>query len=193
MRKEHYFPPAKWTREFRQALRLSDVHFKVYLYLESAPESHATGIYFITLGAVAEVLREERETVAKIVFDLERLNLIFWDAEASVVWVPCVCQEQFRWSTRANRDRARDFRLTEARRHLDNLPNSRLVDLFRHRWPAFSQGEGATQGATQGALPVTTPSYSYLGTKLGGLANRAGKMEFPAQDENGLDLAGGAL
>ena len=33
MRKDHYLPPAKWTRQFRQALRLSDVHLKVYAYL----------------------------------------------------------------------------------------------------------------------------------------------------------------
>ena len=212
MRSDHYLPPAKWTREFRQALRLSDAHLKVYAYLESAPESHATGIYFVTLGAVAEMLREERETVAKIVDDLERVNLLFWDAEASVVWVPCVCGEQFRWTNRAGRDRSRDFRLTEARRHLDNLPPSPLADLFRHRWPIFgeeaptqgayqgayqgaTQGayQGATQGATQAPLPVPPPSYKDLVQRIGGLANHAGSMELSAQDEHGLDLAGGAV
>ncbi len=53
MRKEHFSTPAKWTREFRQALRLSDAHLKVYAYLESAPESHPSGIFFITLAAIA--------------------------------------------------------------------------------------------------------------------------------------------
>ena len=143
MRKDHYLPPAKWTRQFRQALRLSDVHLKVYAYLESAPESHPTGIYFITLAAIAEMTGEERETVAGIVDDLERIGLVMWDAAASVVWVPCVCGEQYRWTNRPRRKTEEDYRLIEARKHLDDLPPSRLVNLFRQAWPIF--GEAPTQ------------------------------------------------
>jgi hypothetical protein len=193
MRKEHFHPPAKWTREFRQALRLSDAHLKVYAYLESAPESHPTGIYFVTLAAVAEMTGEDRETVAKIVDDLERTGLVMFDSVASVIWVPCVCAEQYRWTRRPSRKATEDYRLIDARRHLDNLPPSRLVSLFRQAWPIFDAREGATQGATQAPTqaptqgantiyllpdpPLTTPP-----------AARPAK--FPPIDENGLDVEG---
>ena len=128
MRKEHFTPPAKWTREFRLALRLSDVHLKVYAYLESAPESHPTGIYFITLAAIAEMTGEERETVAGIVDDLERIGLVMWDAAASVVWVPCVCGEQYRWTHRPRRK-------TGARRDSKSADSSRRRTGHRRAWP----------------------------------------------------------
>jgi hypothetical protein len=158
MRKEHLQPPAKWTREFRQALRLSDAHFKVYSYLESAPESHPTGLYFITLSAIAEMTGEDREAVAQIVDDLERIGLVMWDAVASVAWLPCVCAEQYRWSNRPQRKPEEDYRLIEARKHLESLPPSRLVALFRQSWPIFDRPEGATQAPRQ--APTQAP---YLG------------------------------
>lgn len=187
MRKDHYQPPAKWTREFRQALRLSDAHLKVYLYLESAPESHATGIYFVTLGAVAEMLSEERETVAKIVDDLERIGLVMWDSAASVVWVPCVCAEQYRWTNRPNRKHEHDYRLIEARRHLNSLPTSRLVALFLQAWPIFGTGEGAYQGATQAPHQgANTSPCSASPSQSSKTARSAAK--FPPLDEAGLDM-----
>jgi len=33
MRKEHYSPPRKWTREYAQALRIGLEHFAVYALL----------------------------------------------------------------------------------------------------------------------------------------------------------------
>lgn len=154
MRKDHYTPPAKWTREFRQALKLSDAHFKVYAYLESGLESHATGIYFVTLSAIAEMVRDDRDNVARIMGDLEEFGLILWDDNADVVYVPCVCAEQFRWTGKAKADR--DYRLIEAKRHLASLPRSNLVELFLSRWPIFKPDEGATQGAWEGAMQGAT-------------------------------------
>ncbi|SDX70369.1 hypothetical protein SAMN05421644_11028 [Allochromatium warmingii] len=149
MRKDHYSPPAKWTREFRGALKLSDAHFKVYSYLENALESHATGIYFITLSAIAEMVCDERDFVARIMEELESAGLILWDAKADVVYVPCVCGEQFRWSGRAGKDPEKDFRVTDGRRHIQSLPTSYLIELFLSRWPIFKTDEGAYQGAYQ--------------------------------------------
>ena len=191
MRKEHFTPPAKWTREFRQALRLSDAHLKVYTYLESAPESHPTGIYFITLAAIAEMTGEERVTVAKIVDDLERCGLVMWDAVASVVWVPCVCGEQYRWTHRPQRKTGEDYRLIEARKHLDDLPPSRLVNLFRQAWPIF--GEAPTQGATQ--APTEAPYQGANTTPCTASPSQSSKSarpapKFPPLDEAGLDVEG---
>ena len=193
MRKEHFHPPAKGTREFRQALRLSDAHLKVYAYMESAPESHPTGIYFITLAAVAEMTGEERDTVAKIVDDLERTGLVMFDSVASVIWVPCVCAEQYRWSQRPTRKHD-DFRLIEARKHLDNLPPSRLVALFRQAWPIFDVREGATEGAiqapTQAPYQGANTSYCIPDAPLT-THPTAPTAKFPPLDENGLDIREG--
>lgn len=150
MRKDHYLPPSKWTREFRRALRLSDAHFKVYAYLESGIESHRTGIYFINLASIGEMVGEDRETVGSIIDDLERVGLVLWDREASVIWVPCVCAEQFRWRRQQTAWKAADYKVIEARRHLELLPPSRLVEMFLAQWPAFAPSEeGASQGASQ--------------------------------------------
>ncbi|NCA91206.1 MAG: hypothetical protein EOM92_20600 [Gammaproteobacteria bacterium] len=190
MRKEHFTPPAKWTREFRQALRLSDAHLKVYTYLESAPESHPTGIYFITLAAIAEMTGEERVTVAKIVDDLERCGLVMWDAVASVVWVPCVCGEQYRWTHRPQRKTGEDYRLIEARKHLDDLPPSRLVNLFRQAWPIFGEAptQAPSQGATQAPYQGANTIYLFPDPPPPPTPGRAAN--FPPLDENGLDMEG---
>ena len=189
MRKEHFTPPAKWTREFRQALRLSDAHLKVYTYLESAPESHPTGIYFITLAAIAEMTGEERVTVAKIADDLERCGLVMWDAVASVVWVPCVCGEQYRWTHRPQRKTGEDYRLIEARKHLDDLPPSRLVNLFRQAWPIFTPGEAPTQAPTQAPYQgANTTPCTASPSQSSKSARPAPK--FPPLDEAGLDVEG---
>lgn len=148
MRKDHYTRPVKWTREFRTAIKLGDVHFKVYAYLESAPESHATGLYFITVSAIAEMVREDRDIVASILDDLDRCGLALWDQEASVVYVPCVCAEQFRWKD-DGKPKESDKRVLEAKSHLRNLPATRLLAAFLARWPVFD--EGAYQGASYGA------------------------------------------
>ena len=171
MRKDHYSPPKKWTREFRQALKLSHQHLVVYAYLEGGPESHSTGIYFVVPAAVAAMTGLEEDDARRIMQDLERVGLIHWDEDADIVWVPCVCDEQFRWHT-PEKSR-RDYRTDEARRHVADLPDSHVVRLFLGVWPVFAQGavEGATQGATQGAVegattsPIPIPSYTPPGVR----------------------------
>ncbi|WP_295431035.1 hypothetical protein [uncultured Thiodictyon sp.] len=162
MRKDHYSAPVKWTREFRQALKLGDLHFKLYAYLEGGPESHATGLYFVTPAAIGEMIREDRESVLTGLEDLESIGLILWDRAADVVLVHAVCAEQYRW--RKTNPKGPDLRVIEGRRHLRALPRTQLLDLFLGRWPIFQddaegayQGasEGAYQGAWQGATPTT--------------------------------------
>lgn len=190
MRKDHFTPPAKWTREFRQALRLSDAHLKVYAYLESAPESHPTGLYFITLAAVAEMTGEDRETVARIVDDLERIGLVFWDAMASVIWVPCVCAEQYRWTNRPQRKTQEDYRLVEARRHLDSLPPSHLVLLFNQAWPIFAS-EGATQAPTQAPYQGANTNTTTCTASPSSFSKPSPPpAKFPPIDANGFDVEG---
>lgn len=159
MRKDHFSPPSKWTKEFRQALKMGHLHFAVYAYLEGAPESHRTGIYFITLSAIAEMVVADRDLAEQAMDDLERVGLIHWDRDHDVVWVPCVCAEQYRWKT--SEKSKKDNGTMEGRKHIASLPRSRLVGLFLADWPVFNQGawQGASEGAYEGAYegtPYTT-------------------------------------
>lgn len=155
MRRDHFSSPAKWTREFRQALKMSHRHFAVYAYLEGGLESHRTGIYFVTVSAVAEMTNTTRDDVRKIMEELESVGLINWDSEFDVVWIPCVCAEQFRW--RHGTGSAKDNKAKEAVKHVAKLPKSRLVDLFLANWPVFR--EGAWEGAWEGT--PYTPSRTH--------------------------------
>ena len=162
MRKEHFLFPVKWLKQFAQALRLGDVHFKVYVYLESAPDSHATGCFFTTPARVAEMVAADQDEVALALDELHDAGLIQWDAEARVVWVPCMAEEQFRWK---GGPKPSDHRVTEARRHIAQLPPSWVVACFLQGWPVFREpdegaSQGASQGAWQGALTVTNTSPS---------------------------------
>ena len=190
MRKDHFSPPAKWTREFRQALKLSDAHFKVYAYLEGGLESHSTGIYFVTLSAIAEMVHEDRDFVARIMEELERAGLILWDSQADVVYVPCVCAEQFRWSGRKGKDPEKDFRVKDGRGHIQALPRCALVELFLARWPIFTPEEGAYQGATQAPYqaPTTTtfPASKILDPSQTPPTPDAPK--FRPLDDDGIDI-----
>lgn len=171
MRKDHFSLPVKWTREFRRALKLGDVHFKTYCYLESAPESHATGIYFVTVAAIAAMVIEDQDVVGAALDDLQRVGLILWDAEADVVYVHAVCAEQFRWRSDGKPKEA-DKRVLEARNHLRNLPDTPLLATFLNRWPVFAEGasEGASEGAYQGAWQGTT-TYTNTTTTAGSPQN----------------------
>lgn len=139
MRRDHFSSPAKWTKEFRRAVKMSHLHLAVYSYLESAPESHRTGIYFITSATVAEMVRAERDLVVQAMEDLEESGMIHWDQENDVVWIPCVCAEQFRW--KHGTGSASDNKTVEARKHIAALPHSRLLELFLANWPVFDGGD----------------------------------------------------
>ena len=158
MRKDHYSAPVKWTREFRQALKLGDLHFKLYTYLEGGPESHATGLYFVTPAAIGEMIREDRTAVLTGLDDLERVGMILWDRAADVVLVHAVCAEQYRWKN--PNPKGEDRRVAEARGHLRALPRTALRDLVLGRWPIFRDDmegpyQGASEGAYQGANTTT--------------------------------------
>ena len=139
MRRDHYSSPSKWTKEFRRAVKMSHLHLAVYAYLESAPESHRTGIYFITPATVAEMVCADRDAIVQVMEDLEEAGMIQWDQATDVVWIPCVCAEQLRW--KHGTGSAADNKTVEARKHLATLPRTRLLELFLANWPVFDGGE----------------------------------------------------
>ena len=184
MRKDHYTAPVKWTREFRQALKLSDAHFKVYAYLEGGPESHATGLFFILVSAIAEMVREDRETVASVLEDLEQVGLILWDRSADVVLVHAVCAEQYRFPWK--KAGPENLRIIEARRHLHALPATPLRELFLGRWPVFHDAaEGASVGASVGATQGAS-----VGASVGD--NTSTRSYYPPDPPNGRPTDPGA-
>lgn len=139
MRREHSSFPSKWTREFRCAIKLSHLHLAIYAYLENAPESHMTGIYFITPAAIAEMVCADRGLVVQAMADLEEARLIHWDQASDVVWIPCVCAEQFRWKRGSGSES--DYRTVNAKKHLAHLPPTPLLEKFLSNWPVFAGGE----------------------------------------------------
>jgi len=148
MRKDHYSPPVKWTREFKIAVALGDVAFKVYSALESGPFSHPTGIYWVSPAYIAELVRETADLVVQAMDDLERATLIQWDRDASVVYVVCMCKEQYRWK-KDGKPKGGDKRIPEAISHLEQLPQTHLLERFLSDWPQFR--DDTEQGAWQGA------------------------------------------
>jgi hypothetical protein len=184
MRRDHYSPPSKWTKEFRKALKLSHQHFVIYAYLEGGLESHRTGLYFVTTAAVAAMTIVPEDEVRSVMQDLERVGLIHWDEDADVVWVPCVCAEQFRWHQGTGAER--DNRTIESRKHVGSLPDSHVVRLFLGVWPVFA--EGASEGANQGAPYSTSPYSSSLRVQQ---LEQASDNGVPADDAGHVDRPGG--
>jgi hypothetical protein len=137
MRRQHYYPPSKWTKEFRKAIKLSHLHYAVYACLEGGPQSDRTGLYLLFTTAIAGMVRVDVGQVEQVLVDLEEADLIVWDAESEVVWVPCVCEEQHSWSS--EEAMMRDKQIIQSRRYIASLPDCRPVDLFLKRWPAFSK------------------------------------------------------
>ncbi|UHD15727.1 hypothetical protein [Thiocapsa bogorovii] len=156
MRKDAHIEPARWIREYRAALRLSDVAFKVLLYCECGPESHRTGIHFVASGTIAEIIFEDRETVDDAFDDLEAVGLLLRDSAAGLVYLPNQCAAQFAW--KKGEPKAEDYRLVEAKRHIASLPESPLVRMFLDRWPIFRSDEAPTQAPCQ--APTEAPSVA---------------------------------
>jgi hypothetical protein len=187
VRKDHYFSPAKWTKELRRAIKLSRDHGLVYLFLESAPESHRTGLYFVTAASIAALTTVPEDDVRRIMGDLEKAGLLHWDEAADVVWLPAVCGEQYRWMGGTGAEK--DNRTVEGRKHVAALPDSYVVRLFLDVWPVFR--EGASEGARhapyrEAPYPTTCPTP----TPTPNNSSSQRKSEIPAADSRDSESVG---
>lgn len=149
MRADHYAPPRKWINEYRRAIRIGDTAFKLYCYCENGIESHRTGLYFVTAESIATMIAEEPETVESTFDDLETVGLVFRDQPNELVYVPSVCDDQFRWKSEP---KGNDWRVVEARRHIAALPHSPLVAMFLERWPIFTPDPSPFEGPSKPQL-----------------------------------------
>lgn len=167
------------------------------IYLTACPHSHMSGIYYLPAGTAADELGVSRDEFLAIVSVLERERFCQYDRDAGVMFVHTMLAHQI------SRDwKAGDKRIRTIEGHLEALPKSDLIAIFRHR---YAMPEGAADAPSQGAsqapwdapwdggcqggpnpLPVPKPQPSPPSA-----AN--GAQNLPPQDKNGLDLPGGAL
>lgn len=174
MRKDCHIDPARWIREYRHALKLGDAAFKVLIYCETGPESHRTGLYHVTDGAVASMVDEPIEIVSQAFEDLEATGLLVRDAEASLVFLPDYCARQFAWKDQTTA--AKDWRVIEARRHIDRLPASYLVANFLDAWPMFRPQQSPLEApsiAPYQGTPHASPQASTTSTEREGTSRSA--------------------
>ncbi|MBK1704263.1 hypothetical protein CKO40_06800 [Halochromatium glycolicum] len=166
--------PARWIREFRQALKLGDAALKVLIYCESGPESHRTGLYHVSDGTVASMVGEPIDIVERAFEDLETAGLLMRDADAGLVYLPDYCERQFAWKGKATA--AKDWRVIEARRHIARLPASHLVAHFLDAWPMLrpqqSPLEAPSKAPWQGT-PHASPQASTTSTEREGTSGLA--------------------
>lgn len=169
MRKDCHIDPARWIREYQQALKLGDVALKVLLYCETGPESHRTGLYHLTDGTVASMVGEPIDIVAQAFEDLETVGLLLRDANADLVFLPDYCQRQFAWKDTTTA--SKDWRIVEARRHIERLPTSHLVACFLEAWPIFRPNQSPLEASFKApwqGTPYASPQASATSTEMEG-------------------------
>jgi len=148
MRKDCHIDPSRWIREYRQALKLGNVAFKVLLYCETGPESHRTGLFYVAAATVAAAVNDETEHVETAFDDLERIGLLMRDADAGLVYLPGQAARQYAWK---DVPKPSDYRVIEARRHVASLPASHLVDLLIDACPIFRTDQAPSAFSNQNA------------------------------------------
>ncbi|EIC23285.1 hypothetical protein [Thiorhodovibrio frisius] len=155
MRSYATIDPARWMKDYRTAIRLGSVEFKTLIFCETAPESHPSGLYFITSAAVASMIEEPTDLVDLAFDNLDRAGLLLRDPEWQLVYLPGYCARQFgKW--RDTERASRDWKTVSIKRHIASLPPSHLVGLFLESWPIFTPEESPLQAPYQ--APTQAPS-----------------------------------
>lgn len=105
-------------------------HLRVFLHLVHGPNSHITGIYRLSIGAIADDAVIEPDLVRRIVDDLADTG--WCEYEHPIIWIVgegnVVDQlGKADWTSNPKW-------LTAAQRHVEALPNLPIVDRFRRKW-----------------------------------------------------------
>jgi hypothetical protein len=131
MRKFSMWRTSFWDSAIWSTLRhLPAEHIRVYLHLVHGPTGDITGIYRISIGAIADDTDIDADHARAIIGDLADTG--WCDYEHPVIWiighgnvVDQLGKED--WTSNPK------WR-TAAIRQLDALPNLAIVDRFRRRW-----------------------------------------------------------
>ena len=129
-----------WTGQTAVRMRKQPNETRVVaFYLVTAPTSHVTGLYTITIGTIADDLGITAGRVVKALQWLSNDGYCRWDDDNSVIWVRQMARHQIGVSLEA-----RDCRVTAILAHLREYQHSPLVHEFvRHYWHAFHFAEAA--------------------------------------------------
>lgn len=129
MAKGTLFPRNFWDSPIKDELRqLPAVHLWVFLHLAYGPTAHLSGLYRISIGAIAEETGFEPDEVRKALDDLADLG--WCEVEYPLVWIRGAGNINDKLGTTDVRRNA--AWVTATSRHLSDLPqNNRLVEAFR--------------------------------------------------------------
>ena len=127
-----------WTGRTAVRMRTQPIETRaVAFYLATAPTSHMTGLYYITVGTIAGDLGITTRRVVKALQWLSSDGYCYWDDDNSVVWVRQMARHQIGASLEA-----RDNRVTAILDQLREYKHSPLAGEFvRHYWDAYHFAE----------------------------------------------------
>lgn len=131
MRKFSMWRSTFWDAPIWHTLRtLSAEHLKVYLHLVHGPAGDITGIYRVSVGAIADDTDVEPDQVRAIIGELASTG--WCEYEHPVVWIigHGNVVDQLGKDDWTQNPKWR----TAAIRQLEALPNLPIVDRFRRRW-----------------------------------------------------------
>ncbi|MBK5965237.1 hypothetical protein CCR95_14350, partial [Thiocystis minor] len=125
--------------------RLPSGHLRVFLHLAYGPTAHLSGIYRISVPAIAEDVEMEPDEVRLALRDLEKIG--WCDVEYPLIWIRGIGNILDKLgTTRLTKNRAW---VTSTDRHLSDLPEGhRLVSAFRdfHGLPSDAGEVGGEVG-----------------------------------------------
>lgn len=104
----------------------------VAVYLQTAPESHMSGVYMMPASQLSRHLRlttKQAETELQKLIDC---RFIQYDWDTELVWVVDMAKDQVGQGRRLN---PRDNKTKNVVRYLRGLPSTPLVDAFLERYP----------------------------------------------------------
>lgn len=117
---------------------------------------------------------EPIDDVVRAFEDLETAGLLVRDADAGLVYLPDYCARQFAWKDQTTA--AKDWRVIEARKHIERLPASYLVASFLDSWPMFRPQQRPLEApciAPCQGTPHASPQASTTSTEREGTSRPA--------------------
>jgi hypothetical protein len=193
MRKTAHIAPTWWLGEHRRRLaKRGPAHLAAWIGICTGPLSHVSGIGYLPGGELAGLIGISPDRAAKILAEMESDGLLALDRGQSLGWLVGAIEMQLgspRWW-------ANEKWLTSTISYLESLPVSPVIEKFLahyglmerigYRYPIDRVSEDENRVSLSISLPA--PPSSSLIPPTGPTAAK----NFPAQDENGLDLPGGA-
>lgn len=192
MRKTAHIPPTWWISDYHRRLAARGAtHLAAWVAICTGPMSHVSGVGYLPTAEIARLIGVNPERANRIIADLEKDGLLVLDREHSIGWLVGAIELQLgspRWS-------ANEKWLTSTISYFESLPVSTAIDGFLARYGLsnripYRYPIGGVSGTAEGVSPRSSLPVSFSSSLIPPTGPTAAK-NFPAQDENGLDLPGG--